>query len=433
MKFILLVVFALNLYAISLDEAIDVALKNSTELKKSSLGVDLAKKSLDEKKLSNYGKVDLIASFTHYNLPRTLTPLTPSRMQSGDIIPSTEDMYSIGVSYSVNLFNGFADTSAIEVSSLQKEISKNMHLLSKEQIIYNVKSLYFNILSFEAQLKAQKLYIKTLEKLYEDVKLKVSLGTLAKIDKLKALADLKRAKSKLTDIKTNIKILKETLASVMMVESILNLEKIEIEIDDSLVLHVENLKEEILKTSKLQVASLNVAKKEKEEEKAQSVYYPKISFSAFYGQNAGENDPTNLNAGEFENEDVWQLGLNLQWNVFDFGRKNKFVQKSRILTMQSKLDEEKTKRDLQKVLVEALSKIDQSIQNYKSAKIELELMSETEKIESIRYENGASDINDLLYTKARFAMAKSSYIQAKYSYQNAIYYLDYVMERGEKK
>ena len=60
-------------------------------------------------------------------------------------------------------------------------------------------------------------------------------------------------------------------------------------------------------------------------------------------------------------------------------------------------------------------------------------MSETEKIESIRYENGASDINDLLYTKARFAMAKSSYIQAKYSYQNAIYYLDYVMERGEKK
>ena len=433
MKFILLVVFALNLYAISLDEAIDVALKNSTELKKSSLGVDLAKKSLDEKKLSNYGKVDLIASFTHYNLPRTLTPLTPSRMQSGDIIPSTEDMYSIGVSYSVNLFNGFADTSAIEVSSLQKEISKNMHLLSKEQIIYNVKSLYINILSFEAQLKAQKLYIKTLEKLYEDVKLKVSLGTLAKIDKLKALADLKRAKSKLTDIKTNIKILKETLASVMMVESILNLEKIEIEIDDSLVLHVENLKEEILKTSKLQVASLNVAKKEKEEEKAQSVYYPKISFSAFYGQNAGENDPTNLNAGEFENEDVWQLGLNLQWNVFDFGRKNKFVQKSRILTMQSKLDEEKTKRDLQKVLVEALSKIDQSIQNYKSAKIELELMSETEKIESIRYENGASDINDLLYTKARFAMAKSSYIQAKYSYQNAIYYLDYVMERGEKK
>jgi outer membrane protein TolC len=433
LKFILLVVFALNLYAISLDEAIDVALKNSTELKKSSLGVDLAKKSLDEKKLSNYGKVDLIASFTHYNLPRTLTPLTPSRMQSGDIIPSTEDMYSIGVSYSVNLFNGFADTSAIEVSSLQKEISKNMHLLSKEQIIYNVKSLYINILSFEAQLKAQKLYIKTLEKLYEDVKLKVSLGTLAKIDKLKALADLKRAKSKLTDIKTNIKILKETLASVMMVESILNLEKIEIEIDDSLVLHVENLKEEILKTSKLQVASLNVAKKEKEEEKAQSVYYPKISFSAFYGQNAGENDPTNLNAGEFENEDVWQLGLNLQWNVFDFGRKNKFVQKSRILTMQSKLDEEKTKRDLQKVLVEALSKIDQSIQNYKSAKIELELMSETEKIESIRYENGASDINDLLYTKARFAMAKSSYIQAKYSYQNAIYYLDYVMERGEKK
>jgi len=433
LKFILLVVFALNLYAISLDEAIDVALKNSTELKKSSLGVDLAKKSLDEKKLSNYGKVDLIASFTHYNLPRTLTPLTPSRMQSGDMIPSTEDMYSIGVSYSVNLFNGFADTSAIEVSSLQKEISKNMHLLSKEQIIYNVKSLYINILSFEAQLKAQKLYIKTLEKLYEDVKLKVSLGTLAKIDKLKALADLKRAKSKLTDIKTNIKILKETLASVMMVESILNLEKIEIEIDDSLVLHVENLKEEILKTSKLQVASLNVAKKEKEEEKAQSVYYPKISFSAFYGQNAGENDPTNLNAGEFENEDVWQLGLNLQWNVFDFGRKNKFVQKSRILTMQSKLDEEKTKRDLQKVLVEALSKIDQSIQNYKSAKIELELMSETEKIESIRYENGASDINDLLYTKARFAMAKSSYIQAKYSYQNAIYYLDYVMERGEKK
>ena len=433
-KFLFLGLFSLQLHALSLDEALKTALQHSRDLKKSAMSLDIAQKDIEEKKSANYGRVDVMASLTHYNLPRTLTPLTPASMASGAaLIPTTQDMMVAGVAYNVNLFNGYSDTRSIEISSLQKDINKNFHKLSREQIIYNVKTLYINILSLKAKAKAQELYVEALQQLHEDISLKVKLGSAAKIDELKSMADIKRAQTQLIDIQTNIKILKETLASVMYVPEIDTLEEIPNDIESVKLLDVQEYKQQLLESSRVKIAALEVAKKQKIEEKSQSVYYPKVTFNAYYGQNGGINDSTNPNSGDFKHEDVWQAGVDLKWNVFDFGSKHSMVQKNKIMVMQSKLDKEKVVRDLQKSLVEALSKIEQSVQNYQSAQSELTLMEETQKIEQIRYENGASDINDLLYTKARYQMAKSSYISAQYNYQNALNYLYYVLEQGDVK
>jgi predicted transcriptional regulator len=56
---------------------------------------------------------------------------------------------------------------------------------------------------------------------------------------------------------------------------------------------------------------------------------------------------------------------------------------------------------------------------------------ETEAIEQVRYDQGAADINDLLYAKARNQLALSRLIAAGYSYTNARFYLDYLLEQGD--
>jgi len=237
----------------------------------------------------------------------------------------------------------------------------------------------------------------------------------------------------LFDIETNVKILKETLATLMLVDSVENLEPIDINLDKNILKNIETYRNMIKNSSRIKLSNLEVSKKKRLYKKSQSVYYPHIDFNAYYGINGGVNDSSNPNSGDFDSDDMWQAGVNLKWNVFDFGKKHSMVQKTKIMVMQSELDEKKIKRDLQKSLVESFSKIEQSIEDYSRAKSELALMSETQKIEQIRYTNGASDINDLLYTKARYQLVKSSYIAAKYSYQSAINYLDYILEKGSKK
>jgi len=423
----------ININALSLDDAISTALSNSTDIKKQKLNIDFANSDIKEKKSSDYGHVDVLASYTHYNLPRTLTPLTPSSLGGiSTVIPTSKDIFTTGVTYSVELFNGMQNTRSIEISSLQKEIAQSTVTLSKEQLVYNIKTLYVNILALQKQEKAQITYVDALKKLYSDIKYKVELGRLAKIDALKSLAELEKASTTLAEIQSNIEIMKETLASAMFVDGISELEDIKIDVVD-IVKNEAIYNKTLEQTQRMKLALLNTQKNLKQEQKALSAYYPKIGLNGFYGQNFGPNDSSNKNSGNWESSEVWQAGVELKWNIFDFGKKSSLVQKSRIATLQSKLEKSKIKRELKRSLTEALSKITLSIKSFKSAKSELELMKETQKIERIRYDNGASDINDLLYTKARYQLSLSRYINSKYSYQNSINYLNYILEKGNEK
>ena len=433
-QLIILLSLAVSMQAFSLDEAVSVALKNSTEIQKASMNVEIAKADMQEKQAQNYGRFDLLASYAHYNLPRTLTPLTPVSVAGGAaIIPTTQDMFVGGISYSVELFTGMQNTRSIEVASLQKEIADNLRFLSREQLIYNVKTLYVNILALQAQRDAQTLYVKALKDLHESVAYKVELARLAKIDELKSLADLNRASLGLNEIESNIEILKSTLAATMLVKEVSNFEKIEIEVVD-VGESQESYDAALAQTKRQRLATLDTNKKIKEEEeKTFAMKYPKVGFNGYYGLSSGINDGSNAYSGDFKSADVWQAGVDLKWNIFDFGKTSSLIQKSRIKTMQSRLDAVKTKRELQSSLTQALIKIKLSVKTFASAKSELALMKETQKIEQLLYDNGASNINDLLYSKARYQLANSSYISSKHNYQNSLNYLNYLLEKGHEK
>ena len=413
--------------ALTLQEAENKALSNALELKKIEYSIEQAHYKKEQTNSLKYGTFDLVGSYTHYNLARTLTPLTPTSITPNT--PSTEDMLSLGLSYSVNLFTGFAQTRDVEIASLQEDMAQSYKTLGKNKIVYNVKTLYISILLQKAQKKAQLKYLESLESLHNDVELRVKLGSSAKIEELKSLADLKRTQSRITSIETNIKILKENLATLMMVDSLDEIEDIEIAVDESSVAQISEYLDALKNSTKLQVSKTALKQKEKMVQKSDALYYPKLAFNAYYGVNAGVNDKNNPNSGDFESDDLWQVGLNLKWNIFDFGSKNATSQIAQIALSDAKLQQRGIERELKRDLIEAMSRIKESIENYTSAKSELSLMEQTQKIEKIRYDNGASDINDLLTTQARYQMALSSFIATKYRYKNAIYYLEYVVEK----
>jgi outer membrane protein TolC len=245
------------------------------------------------------------------------------------------------------------------------------------------------------------------------------------------MADVTRAESQLQEIVSNITILKATLANVMGVARVSELDPVSIDVVAP-NLEETHYTQDLQHTQKIQAANLQIDKSQKMLEKTEALYYPKIGFNAYYGINSGVNDSTNPNSGDFKSEDVWQVGVDLKWNVFDFGATKAANQKSKIAKLQTQLAKVKTQQDLQKSLTEALSKIQLALTNYENAQTELTLMQETLKIEKIRYESGASDINDLLYTQARYQMAHSGLIDATFNYQNALNYLNYILEKGHK-
>jgi len=89
--------------------------------------------------------------------------------------------------------------------------------------------------------------------------------------------------------------------------------------------------------------------------------------------------------------------------------------------------------ELQKNIITAQNKIKLALQEHKHSLIQYELLSETYKMEQVRYENDALSLTDLLDTIAKKELSYAQMINAKYSYQKANYYLDYLLEKGDIK
>lgn len=419
--------------ALTLEQCVKLALKNNPDLQGQRMNLNLARGDLSEQKSRNFGKLDMVSSYTRYNLPRTLAPMTPaSIMKNPASVSTTEDLFTAGLVYEVALFTGFAQTRSVEIAALQKETAGARLKLSREQLIYNVKTLYVNILSQQSQGKAQDSYLKALQRLHDDIAYELKLGKKARLDLLKAAADLEKAKAQKYLIVSNIKNMKAALASLLDVERIAELEDIDPTrrpmqfIDDDFAGSIKQLQ-------RLKAAQLEIEKSELQVDRANGGFYPQVMFSMAYGRNFGPNDDSNLDSGEWREQEVWQAGLQLKWNIFDFGAQRAKVRKARARARQSRFQRRKTELELRRSLREAVTKINTAITEFKSAKAELAMTRETEAIEQVRFKQGAADINDLLYAKARNQLALSRFINAGYSFMVSRFYLDYLLESGEDR
>ncbi len=420
------------LFSSTLNGLIEHAMKHSTVVKQSQAQMELAQANREESSSAHFGSIDLVGSYTRFNLPRTLVPLTPATiLVDPKAVATTKNLFSTGVMYSVPLFTGFAQTRQVEMDSIATRLSQSKLSLTKEQLAFNVASLYLSILALQDMTYAQKKHVEALKKLKKTISNEVKFGKKAQIDLLKSENDLYGNISYLEVIKGNIAITKASLASLVGMDHIGTIKSIKVSVVKPSY-SIGGLLGQSASLDKVIIADLNLEKAGKGIEKSQSSMLPQVSLSSYYGYNYGENDSSNLYSGEFESEKNWQIGLNAKWTLYDFGKRDATTQKAKIARMQAEFDKQQTLLDLKKSLIEASEKMKQEYANYRSNMKQLALAQKSEKIEKVRYHNGVSTINDLLYAKSQTHLASAKLIESKYNYQKGKFYMDYLLERGVK-
>ena len=433
--YLLVFIFYLSgsaLFGSTLDGLIDYAMKHSTVVKQSQAQMELAQANREESTSAQYGSIDLVGSYTRFNLPRTLVPLTPATiLVDPKAVATTKNLWSTGVMYSIPLFTGFAQTRQVEMDSIATRLSQSKLSLTKEQLAFNVASLYLSVLALQEMSAAQHKHVDSQKKLKNVIANEVKFGKKAQIDLLKAENDLYGNISYLEVIKGNIAITKASLASLVGMDRIGSIKSIKVSVKKPNY-SIGRLLNKASSLNKVAIADLNVKKADKGIEKSESSKLPQVSFSSYYGYNYGENDSSNLYSGEFESEKNWQIGLNAKWTLYDFGKNDAATQKAKIAHMQAEFDKQQTLLDLKKSLIEASEKMKQEYANYRSNVKQLTLAKKSEKIEKVRYHNGVSTINDLLYAKSQTHLASAKLIESKYNYQKGKFYMDYLLERGVK-
>ena len=421
-----LFVFSGFLFGSSLNELVHYGLTHSTIIKKSKNQIELSNLQHQNSKVMRYGDLNLVGSYTKYNSARTLAPLTPAAMASGEPITTSEDIFSSGVSYSVAIFTGFAQTREMEISNISKNISYIKTKLTKEQLAYNIRSLYLSILAQQELLKAQKNHTNALRKLRKQIKIEVDLGKKANIDLLKVKSDLQSSITYQEIIASNIEITKSTL-SALVGKRVTKLSPIKIKVKKPRYL-VDRLYKKIAKLSKIEIENMSLKKADKSISKANSAKLPQVYLNSYLGKNYAQD----IVSDDWDDETIWQVEVNVKYNLIDFGKSSIASQKAKIAKMNAIYQKEQAILDVKKSLNEAVAKIKQSYTQYLGNGAQLKLISKSQKIEEIRYQNGVATLNDLLFIKAQKALARAKVIESKYNYKKSIYYLDYILEQGVK-
>jgi outer membrane protein TolC len=393
-------------------------------MQKSKAQADFSELKRKESKVQQYGEFNFVGDYTHYNTARTLAPLTPTAISTGVPITTSKDIFYTGLTYAVPLFTGFAQTRQIEISTIAKQMADAKMKLTKEQLVYNVRSLYLSILAQERILHAQRSYTSALQTLAKQIAYEVELGKKAKIDLFKAQSNAQASQTQVEVLKNNIDITKATLSSLVG-KDVKNLSTVQIKIQKPNY-SVNRLYEKVSLLAKVEVEEMSLRKADKTIAKSESSKLPQVNFSGFVGKNYGEDLVTN----DWDNETLWQAGVNVKWNLVDFGKRDLGVQQAKIAKMEATFQKEQTLLDLKKLLTEAVAKIKQSYAEYLGNSTQLKLSKKSEKIEEVRYKNDVSTLNDLLLAKGQTQLARAKVIESKYNYQKSKYYLDYLLERG---
>ena len=156
---------------VSLQEAIDFALKNNLSIKQNNLQVEQGMNTLEHSKWAKYPTLN---GGTNFNLfsGRNINPYT------NGIITNTVGSNGFGLNSGVTLFDGYQTRNGIALNQLNLEASRLDLQAMKNQITLNIVVGYLNVLSQQDLLAVSQRQMEVTQTQLELTQKLVNAGSL---------------------------------------------------------------------------------------------------------------------------------------------------------------------------------------------------------------------------------------------------------------
>lgn len=398
---------------LTLDQAIDIALKANPQLKQVANQVTLGQVSVKQKKTNFYPDLSLSANASQ-QYGKTFNQETGTYESSG-----TGNL-GMSLSSNTNLFNGFYDTASLQQSKFELKAAEENLSRSRQSIIFETLQRYIQVVTAgelikveEENLEAQRLQLERIEDFYK-------AGRRPITDLYQQKADISRSEYRLLDSQRQYEVNKLLLMQTLGLEPHADYQVANPGVEDLLKDVKEFNKTYILEESRIKRSDLKAREKQVEAAQAEiktsrAGYWPKLSLFADLGSNyTSANDWDNFSTQFFDNNLNATVGLSLSIPLFDRG-----VTKQR--TAAAKINLENTQLELKKLEDQVSVEVQQAIADYSTAEkqtqvTESQLNHSRSALESMeeRYNVNAAAMVEL-------TQARSQYVQSQYDRVTAMF------------
>ena len=195
--------------AMSLKEIAVYALQNNPKLKSAAIDVASEGESVEIAEGERRPRLDAQMAATRSRYDSALTPIS-GKPGSGASFPDfSNPVYDAGLSFSLPIYRGGRLTRNVAVARLRQASAGDALSTSREDLLFNIASLYFKILQMEKMKASAEAAVTLMEAQNKDVASFYESGSVPKLDVLKSEVELARARH-------NVQIVENSLESAFV-------------------------------------------------------------------------------------------------------------------------------------------------------------------------------------------------------------------------
>ena len=315
--FVLLTLFAMPLFGekITIQNATEMAIKNNRDIKKGMLEIEKSRLDVNKAWKSAYFKVTYNASANKY--------FKEIKSMAG----SYDQTYGHNVTLAQPIYTGGAVKTGIEIGKEALSLNElNLDKIKKDTILSTVQA-YIDVYDAQSALRVLEKSREALSKNYEIQKEKYSLRMVTKPEFIEAERSLKAIEASIIEQKSNIEIAKEALGILIGYSDSPNIEIVPFSVEENFTKKVV-LKDDLAKLTS-QNTEYQMALKQKEiSGKTINLKRADLKPTVAGVVTYGASNKTKISDLAKEKSYNGTVGLNMSWDIFDWGAKKYEVQKA---------------------------------------------------------------------------------------------------------
>lgn len=384
--------FGYQAFALSLQESIDLALKNSQNIKMAEEDSEKAKWGISEAKSSFLPSAALSTSGTRSSSPA-----------GGDA-----NSFNSALRLNWQLYSGGRNDALMDQAKLNSGSADLALDKAKDQTVLDATTAYFSVLQAKNMEKVNQETVDSLAAHLTNVKAQYDAGVVAKADMLRSEVELANAKQNLTKAQNSYdvavaalnNIIGEPLDTVNEYSDDFTHDPYDITLDNSISQAFDNRPE-------LEQAKNNIAAAEAGVRIAKSGNLPTVNVSGSTGV-TGNSFPGN--------NDNWSVGVSASWNIFDAGLTNAKINEAKSLGDKAESAYKQTRDSIELEVRQAYLGMTEAQKRIDTTQVAVDKASEDLSIAQTKYQAGVGTNLDVIDAQLALTQAKTNYTQALYDY-----------------
>lgn len=407
-------ILSADAFALTLDEAINLALENNKQILAQKKQVEIIRQNVREAQSSFYPQLSIDGGYTYFDKTQDITLPTGNRVET-----SFNNNYSAALSINQLIFDWGKTPNLVGRSKSNLIIEEERLRYLENQTIFNIKEVFYQIVYLSKGIEAHKESLNAAEENLRISKEKNIQGTLSKYETV-------RAEVQVENIKPNIIWAENELSNALKdLETIIGIEIKNEEVEKELPFNFKEVqKDEMFELAKSYNSILKQLDLEKEVIKKQRRIDSSLNKPKLYGFYSYSFLNPFGPADEWER--VQAAGVKVSFPFFDGFKTSSLVSKDRLSLDKNAIMKEDAGENIEKEMEKAYLDFVQARQLAKAQEASIKQARLGLEIARTRFKEGLSTQVELLDAQSARLAAETNLNTARYKLAKSYFLMQFL-------